>query len=138
MVIQQISIFLENKSGRLADVTRVMAQAGINLRAISIADTADFGILRVIVDKADAALEALAKAGFTTRTTDVLALEIEDVPGSLAKIMDIFKDTGVNIEYLYASLEKNGNKAVVIFKVEDVEHGLKIVRDHKIPIVDKF
>jgi hypothetical protein len=138
MVIQQISIFLENKSGRLADVTRVMAQAGINLRAISIADTADFGILRVIVDKPDAALEALAKAGFTTRTTDVLALEIEDVPGSLAKIMDIFKETGVNIEYLYASLEKNGNKAVVIFKVEDVEHGLKIVRDHKIPIVDKF
>ena len=138
MVIQQISIFLENKSGRLADVTRVMAGAGINLRAISIADTADFGILRVIVDKPDAALEALAKAGFTTRTTDVLALEIEDLPGSLAKIMDIFKETGVNIEYLYASLEKNGNKAVVIFKVEDVEHGLKIVRDHKIPIVDKF
>jgi hypothetical protein len=138
MVIQQISIFLENKSGRLADVTRVMAAAGINLRAISIADTADFGILRVIVDKAALALEALAKAGFTTRTTDVLALEIEDVPGSLAKIMELFKETGVNIEYLYASLEKNGNKAVVIFKVEDVEHGLKIVRDHKLSIVEKF
>jgi hypothetical protein len=138
MVIQQISIFLENKSGRLADVTRVMADEGINLRAISIADTADFGILRVIVDKADAALEALAKAGFTTRTTDVLALEIEDVPGSLAKIMDIFKDTGVNIEYLYASLEKNGNKAVVIFKVEDVEHGLKIIRDNKLSLVERF
>jgi hypothetical protein len=138
MVIQQISIFLENKSGRLADVTRVMAAEGINLRAISIADTADFGILRVIVDKADAALEALAKAGFTTRTTDVLALEIEDVPGSLAKIMDIFKDTGVNIEYLYASLEKNGNKAVVIFKVEDVEHGLKIIRDNKLSLVERF
>ena len=138
MVIQQISIFLENKSGRLADVTRVMAAEGINLRAISIADTADFGILRVIVDKADAALEALAKAGFTTRTTDVLALEIEDVPGSLAKIMDIFKDTSVNIEYLYASLEKNGNKAVVIFKVEDVEHGLKIIRDNKLSLVERF
>ena len=138
MVIQQISIFLENKSGRLADVTRVMAQAGINLRAISIADTADFGILRVIADRPDPALEALGKAGFTTRTTDVLALEIEDQPGSLAKVMDIFKETGVNIEYLYASLEKSGNKAVVIFKVEDVEHGLKIVRDHKLSIVDKF
>ena len=138
MVIQQISIFLENKSGRLADVTRVMAGAGINLRAISIADTADFGILRVIVDKVDAALEALGKAGFTTRTTEVLALEIEDVPGSLAKVMDVFKETAVNIEYLYASLEKNGNKAVVIFKVEDVEHGLKIARDHKLSIVGKF
>jgi hypothetical protein len=138
MVIQQISIFLENKSGRLADVTRIMAAAGINLRAISIADTADFGILRVIVDKAEVALAALAKAGFTTRTTDVLALEIEDSPGSLAKIMDLFKETGVNIEYLYASLEKNGNKAVVIFKVQDIEHGLKIVRDNKIPVVENL
>jgi hypothetical protein len=138
MVIQQISIFLENKSGRLADVTRVMADAGINLRAISIADTADFGILRVIVDKPDAALAALAKAGFTTRTTDVLALQIEDVPGSLAKVMDIFKETGVNIEYLYASLEKSGNKAIVVFKVEDVEHGLKIVRDHGLSVIGKF
>jgi hypothetical protein len=138
MVIQQISIFLENKSGRLADVTRVMADAGINLRAISIADTADFGILRVIVDKPDKALEALAKAGFTTRTTDVLALEIQDVPGALSKVMDVFKRTGVNIEYLYASLEKSGDKAVVIFKVEDVEHGLKIVKDHGLSIIGSF
>jgi hypothetical protein len=115
-----------------------MADAGINLRAISIADTADFGILRIIVDKADAALESLAKAGFTTRTTDVIALEIQDVPGALAKIMEIFKATGVNIEYLYASLEKNGDKAVVIFKIEDIEHGLAIVREHKLAIVDRF
>jgi hypothetical protein len=138
MVIQQISIFLENKSGRLADVTRVIADAGINLRAISIADTADFGILRVIVDKPEMALEALAKAGFTTRTTDVLGLEIQDVPGALSKVMDVFKQTGVNIEYLYASLEKNGDKAIVIFKVEDVEHGLRIAKDHKLSVVDHF
>ncbi len=138
MVIQQISIFLENKSGRLADVTRVMADAGVNLRAISIADTADFGILRVIADRPEAALDALGKAGFTTRTTDVLALEIQDVPGALSKVMDVFKQTGVNIEYLYASLEKSGDKAVVIFKVEDVEHGLKIVREHKLSVIDKF
>jgi hypothetical protein len=138
MVIQQISIFLENKSGRLADVTRAMADAGINLRAISIADTADFGILRVIVDKPEKALEALAKAGYTTRTTDVLALEIQDVPGALSKVMGVFKDTGVNIEYLYASLEKSGNKAIVVFKVEDVEHGLKIVRDHGLSVIGKF
>jgi hypothetical protein len=138
MVIQQISIFLENKSGRLADVTRVIADADINLRAISIADTADFGILRVVVDKPEKALESLAKAGFTTRTTDVLGLEIQDVPGALSKVMEIFKQTGVNIEYLYASLQKNGDKAVVIFKIEDIEHGLKIVKDHKLSIVDHF
>jgi hypothetical protein len=138
MAIQQISIFLENKSGRLADVTRVMADAGINLRAISIADTADFGILRVIVDKPEAALAALAKAGYTTRTTDVLALEINDVPGALSKVMDVFKQTGVNIEYLYASLEKTGEKAVVIFKIEDLAHGLAIVKEHGLSAVDKI
>ena len=138
MAIQQISIFLENKSGRLADVTRVMADAGINLRAISIADTADFGILRVIVDKPEAALAALAKAGYTTRTTDVLGLEIQDVPGALSKIMEVFKQTGVNIEYLYASLEKSGDKAVVIFKVEDIEHGTAIVKERGLSVIDRF
>lgn len=138
MQIHQISIFLENNAGRLAEVTGVIAAAGVNIRAISIADTADFGILRVIADKPEAAVEALAQAGFTTRVTDVLAVEIEDRPGSLAKVMQIFKETGVNIEYLYASLEGCEGKAIVIFKVEDVAHGLKIVRDHGLSTLDRF
>jgi len=136
--IKQISIFLENNAGRLAEVTGVIAAAGVNIRAISIADTADFGILRVIADKPEVAVEALNKAGFTTRVTDVLAVEIADAPGSLAKVMQIFKDTGVNIEYLYASLEGCEGKAIVIFKVEDVEHGLKIVRDHGLSTLESF
>lgn len=138
MRIKQISIFLENNAGRLAEVTKVIAQAGVNIRAISIADTADFGILRLIADKPDAALAAVANAGFTARVTDVLAVEVPDEPGSLAKIMEIFKDTGVNIEYLYASLEGALNKAIVIFKVEDVEHGLKIVTEHGFSVLEKF
>jgi hypothetical protein len=138
MKIQQISIFLENKSGRLAEVTRLMATAGVTLRAISIADTADFGILRVIADKTDIAVAALAKGGFTTKITDVLAVEVQDAPGSLARVMEIFKDTGVNIEYLYASLEKGKDTAVVIFKVEDIEHGLKIVEEHKLYTIGNF
>lgn len=138
MQIKQISIFLENNAGRLAEVTGVIAAAGVNIRAISIADTADFGILRVIADKPDVAVEALNKAGFTTRVTDVLAVEIADAPGSLAKVMQIFKDTGVNIEYLYASLEGCEGKAIVIFKVEDVEHGLKIVRDQGLSTLESF
>lgn len=138
MRIQQISVFLENKTGRLADVTRLIADAGVNIRAISIADTADFGILRLIVDKADTAAEALSKGGFTTRMTDVLAVEIPDQPGSLAKVMEIFKATGVNIEYLYASLEKDCSTAVVIFKVEDIEHCTKIVEQHGLATVDCF
>ncbi len=138
MQIKQISIFLENNAGRLAEVTAVIAKAGVNIRAISIADTADFGILRVIVDQPEAATEALVHAGFTTRVTDVLAVEIPDQPGSLAKVMALFKETGVNIEYLYASLEGKTDKAIVIFKVEDVAHGLKIVRDHGLSTLEKF
>lgn len=138
MQIKQISVFLENNAGRLADVTRVLAKAGVNLRAVSIADTADFGILRLIADKTDAALAACAQAGFTARVSDVLAVEVSDAPGSLAKVMELFKDTGVNIEYLYTSLEGDKGKAVVIFKVEDVAHGLKIVRDHGLSTLESF
>jgi hypothetical protein len=138
MSIQQISVFLENKTGRLADVTRLIADAGVNIRAISIADTADFGILRLIVDKPAEAAEAISKGGFTTRMTEVLAVEIPDRPGSLAQVMEMFKETGVNIEYLYASLEKDSSTAVVIFKVEDIAHCLKIVEGHKLSTIDHF
>jgi hypothetical protein len=135
MRIQQISVFLENKTGRLAEVTRLIAGAGVNIRALSIADTAEFGILRLIVDRPEDAAEALAKGGFTTRMTDVLAVEIPDQPGSLAHVMEIFKDTGVNIEYLYASLEKDCSTAVVIFKVEDIDLGIKIATENKLSTV---
>jgi hypothetical protein len=129
MVLNQISVFLENKAGRLADATAAVAEAGVNVRAISIADTADFGILRVIVDRPDAAVAALSAAGFTTRSADVLSLEIADRPGALAAVLKAFKESGVNIEYLYASLERNADKAVVIFKVEDLGRGLQIARE---------
>jgi hypothetical protein len=102
MTINQISVFLENKSGRLADVTKVLADAQINIRAMTIADTADFGILRIIVNDADKACQTLEKNGFTVRITKVLGIEIEDKPGGLHAVMEIFKNSGVNIEYLYA------------------------------------
>jgi len=136
--IKQISVFLENNAGRLAKVTRTMADAGASIRAISIADTADFGILRVIVDRPEAAMKALVDAGFTARMTDVLAVEIPDVPGALARVMELFQETEVNIEYLYASLEGDRGKAVVIFKVQDVEHGRRIVREKGLAVLDGF
>jgi hypothetical protein len=138
MQIKQISVFLENNAGRLGEVTRVLANADINIRAISIADTADFGILRLIVDKSDAAILALNEAGFTTRLTNVVAIEIGDTPGSLAKVMELFQSSKVNIEYLYASLEGKIGKAVVIFKLEDFERGLKLVTDNGLSVVEKF
>jgi hypothetical protein len=138
MKIKQLSVFLENKAGRLAEVARLIADAGVNIRALSIADTAEFGLARMVVDEPERASEALAKGGFTSKTTDVLALEIPDVPGGLAKVLDIFKDAGVNIEYLYASLEKNASTAVVIFKVGDLERGMRIVAEHKLSDVKSF
>jgi hypothetical protein len=138
MAIKQISVFLENNAGRLGEVTKTLASAGINIRAISIADTADFGILRLIVNKVDAAVTALNQAGFTTRLTDVAAVEIEDTPGSLARIMELFQKGKVNIEYLYASLEGKTGKAVVIFKLEDHEKGIQIIKENGLSTVDSF
>ena len=138
MAIKQVSVFLENSAGRLGEVTKTLAKAGVNIRAISIADTADFGILRLIVDKEDTALRVLAEGGFTTRSTDVAAVEIEDTPGSLAKILEFFQGAGINIEYLYASLENKVNRAVIIFKMNDHAAGLSIIREHGLSMIDSF
>jgi hypothetical protein len=134
----QISVFLQNTTGRLGEVTRTLAKADINLRAISVADTADFGILRLIVNKTDEAVSALSAAGFTTKQTAVAAVEIEDIPGSLADLMELFQKSGINIEYLYASLEGKNGKAVVIFKLEDHEKGLKILNERGLTLAEKF
>ena len=138
MEIKQISVFLENTRGRLSKVTQTLAQANINLRAISIADTADFGILRFIVDKTDEAVAALSGAGFTVKLTDVIAVEIDDVPGSLAKLMELVQVSNVNIEYLYATLENKSGKAVVIFRMENHEQGLKLIRDSGLTLIESF
>jgi hypothetical protein len=127
MIIKQISIFMENTTGRLADVTALLASAGINLRAISIADTTDFGILRMVADQPDAAVKLLKESGFTARETDVIAVEVPDHPGELARIMALFRDEGVNIEYLYASLEHCADKAVIVLKVDAIEAGLAML-----------
>lgn len=128
MKIKQISIFLENTAGRIADVTKVLKDNSINLRAIMIADTADFGILRIITDDSEKALSVLKEAKFTTKTTDVLAISISDKVGALHDVMALFQNNGINIEYLYASLEKTGDTAIIIFKVEDPEKGLEVIK----------
>jgi hypothetical protein len=132
--MKQISVFLENTTGRICEVTRTLAKAGVNLRAINIADTAEFGILRLIVDKTDEAENALNAAGFTIRLTTVAAVEIEDKPGSLDALMELIQESGINIEYLYASLGSASGgdgcgcgKAVVIFKLEDHEKGFAML-----------
>jgi len=138
MGIQQISVFLENTTGRILEVTRTLAKAQLNLRAISIADTADFGILRLIVDKPEEAISALTAAGFTARQTPVVAVEIDDTPGSLSALLELFQKEGINIEYLYASLEGKQGKAIVIFKLADNEKGFAILLNSGLTLAENF
>lgn len=138
MIIKQISIFMENTTGRLADVTALLAKAGVNLRALSIADTADFGILRMVADQPDEAVRLLRDAGFIARETDVIGVEVLDHPGELARIMALFRDEGVNIEYLYASLEHKVDKAVIVLKVDDINAGLAMLEKHGFSTIPSF
>lgn len=124
MKVKQISIFLENKSGRLAQVTRVLGDNNINIRALSIADTTDFGILRLIVNDPDKAFQVLKASGFTVSTTDVIAVEVPDHPGGLADALDVLQDNNINIEYLYAFLQKASNAALVVFRVEQLDQAI--------------
>ena len=138
MGIIQISVFLENTAGRISEVTKILSDNNLNIRAINIADTANFGILRFIVDKTETAHKALAAAGFTARLTDVIAVEIDDKPGSLDALMKVFQKDLVNIEYLYASLKGIEGKAVIIFRLEDMEKGLEILKENSIRMIEGF
>ena len=124
MLVKQISIFLENKSGRIAEVTSVLAEAGINIRTLSLADTTDFGVLRLILSDADEAEKTLKNAGLTVRKTDVVAVEVEDKPGGLNNILDILGKSEVNIEYMYTYVHQAGDNAVMIFKFTDIENAI--------------
>lgn len=129
MPVKQISVFLENKCGRLADVTRVIGNHGINIRAFSIADTADFGILRLIVNRPEDAYEVLRKEGFTVSLTDVIAVQIPDRPGGLADILMLMQEAGVNIEYMYAFVEKVSQDALAVFRVENPKVAIKLLEE---------
>lgn len=124
MKVEQISIFLENKSGRLAEVTEVLARGGINIRALSLADTADFGILRLIVNDTERAKGILKENGFTVGKTEVIAIEVPDRPGGLAGILNALKGEGINVEYMYAFVQKSGENAIIIFRFDDLEKAI--------------
>ncbi|MBO8159309.1 ACT domain-containing protein [Thermosyntropha sp.] len=137
MMAKQISVFLENKAGRLAHVTRVLGEAGINIRALSIADTSDFGILRLIVSDPDKAYEILKESGFTVSETEVIAVQVPDSPGGLAAVLEQMSEENLNIEYLYAFLGTSENNALVIFKVEDIEKARQAFTKRGIKFLDE-
>jgi hypothetical protein len=135
MNVEQISIFLENKSGRLAEVTGVLSDAGINIRALYLADTADFGILRLIVNDTEKARQVLRDRGFTVEKTRVVAIEVPDRPGGLSTILNTIKDEGINVEYMYAFVEKSGENAIVIFRFDEIERSIDTLRNAGVRIL---
>ncbi len=135
MRVEQISIFLENKAGRLAEVTAILRNAEVNIRALSLADTTDFGVLRLIVNNNQAAKDALKKEGFTVGTTDVIAAVVEDNPGGLNNILDPLTIQGINVEYMYAFANPRGNNAIMIFRFDDLERAISILKEKSIEII---
>lgn len=134
-MVKQISLFLENKKGRLAHVCRVLGDAGINIRAMSIADTADFGVLRLIVNDPDQALQTLKEKGFAVNITNVLAVEVSDTPGGLAAALEKLDQNEVNVEYMYAFLGIPSRGAVVIIRVENPESAVEIVNKSGVKVL---
>lgn len=135
MKISQVSIFLENKSGRLSQVTRLLAEQKINIRALALADTSDFGILRLIVNNPQKALSVLRGNGFTVAQTEVIAAEVKDKPGGLAEIVDILSKAKLNIEYMYAFVEKQKEKAIIVFKIENVDKAIETLTKNKVRLL---
>jgi len=128
MFVKQISVFLENKKGRLAEVTGILASAGINIRALSLADMADFGVLRLIVNDRPRCLRILREHDLVAQETDVIAVEMEDRPGGLHRVVEILEKADINIEYMYAFFEKSAANAVVVFKIDDSDSALAALR----------
>ncbi|MCX8069151.1 MAG: acetolactate synthase [Thermodesulfovibrionales bacterium] len=128
MKVKQLSVFIENKQGHLLDVLTVLANAKINIRALSIADTSEFGILRLIVADPDKAKKALTKAKFTAKENEVIAVAVPDEPGGLAKVLEIFATEGLNLEYLYAFVRRANEKAIVVLKTENLTVAIKALK----------
>lgn len=121
MEIKQISIFIENKKGRLKKAMNILAENEINIRALSLADSSKFGVLRMIVDDTQKAQDFLESNNFIVKINDIIAVEVDDNPGGLNKSLEIIQDNDINLEYVYAFVEKKTDKAIVVMKVEDTQ-----------------
>jgi len=137
MKIVQISVFLENKKGRLYDATRVLGEAGVDIKALTIAESEKFGVLRMVVDRPDKALEVLKKSEFVASITDIVAVEVSDRPGGLASVLKILNDKGINMEYMYAFVEKNADNAIVVFRFDDPDKAINVLAGNNIRVLGK-
>ena len=135
MTIEQLSVFVENKPGKLLEALETLGEADIDMRALSLADTSDFGILRIIVDNPEHALEILGEAGFLVKSNEVLAVVIGDKPGGLATVVRLLSEGDVNIEYTYAFVAHSRDKAYVILRVDDNDAAVKVLTTNGITLL---
>jgi hypothetical protein len=134
MKLRQISVFLQNREGRLAQISRVLCDAKINIRALSLADTSDFGIMRMLVDRTDDAITALESAGFTVQGTDVTAVEVEDEPGGLSRIMELLVHADCNVEYMYGFLERKKENAILVFRFDNPGYAIEVLQKANVKV----
>ncbi len=135
MCVKQLNVFLENQYGRLAEVTGNLTKANIDIRALYIADTTAFGILRMIVDKPDEAINVMQEAGFAVSLTDVIAIAIPDKPGTLDRALGVLSENEISLEYLYAFVGRASSDAVVVIRVDNYESALKILNDNDVKVL---
>ncbi|MBF0523240.1 MAG: amino acid-binding protein [Candidatus Omnitrophica bacterium] len=137
MKITQISVFLENKKGRLYDAAEALGKANIDIKALTIAENEDFGVLRMIVNKPDEAVKTLKAAGLVATITDIVAVEVNDAPGGLANVLKVLIKDDINVEYMYAFVEKSQDKAIVVFRFDDPDKAIASLTKNKIRIIGK-
>jgi len=137
MKITQISVFLENKKGRLYDAIRLLGEKGIDIKTLSIAENEDFGILRMIVDRPEQSLEVLKAHDFVASMTDIVAVEVDDHPGGLACVLKVLEENKINIEYMYAFVEKRVDRAILVFRFDDLDKAIEILTKNGIRVVGK-
>ena len=135
MFVKQISVFVENKFGRISAIINALAEKNIDISALSLADTSEFGILRIIVDKPELAIDVLKDEGVIVKSSDVLAVAIDDVPGGLAKALRVLTDAEVVIEYMYAFIGKADGKAMTVIRVDDNDKAVKALENGGIPML---
>jgi hypothetical protein len=135
MKISQISLFLENRKGRLYEVCSLLGANAINIRALNIAETDEFGVLRIVVDKPDAAIALFKANHFVASVSDIVAVEIHDKPGGLAEVLRIVTEKGLNIEYMYGFIEKKSDKALMVFRFDRPDEAIPILLKNKVTVV---
>jgi len=130
--VKQLSVFIENKAGRVSEVTDTLGRAGVSIRGFSVSDTADYGIIRLVLDDPDRGRDVLHEAGFAVKMNEVLCIDLPDVPGGLASVLKIVSDAGVNIEYVYSLIESR-----VVINVADIDRALALLKDQPVELVSQ-